>query len=432
MKRAQAGSDGRLTIWILQTGEPLHLDSGDARPMRAMNLANALVAAGHRAVVWSSAFSHQDKRHRSREAERTVVSENLQYRLIPSPGYHRNIGLGRLWDHAVLAANLQRMLRKEVELPDACFIGYPPIETASVMARWLKKRSVPTLLDVKDQWPTLFLASVPRSYESIGKAILSPYFLSARQAMRDATAISAMTESFLEWALSFAQRSRTARDIVVPLTSPRNESSEADLIEAIDWWAARGVVNDGRARFCFVGSHTRSFDFAPVAAAARKLAEKHTPCDLIIAGTGEASIDWQSAAAGLPNVKFPGWVNPAQARVLADLSSGYLAPYISSDDFDMSVPNKVIDALSLGLPIVTPLRGEVAGLISEFGIGMRYGTDSNQTLYECLAVLIGDRPLQHQMSRNARALYDERFSYEKVYGDAVAHLERLAAGSRGA
>jgi glycosyltransferase involved in cell wall biosynthesis len=395
--------------------------------MRAINLANALVDAGHRAIVWSSAFSHQDKRHRSRRAERRAISENLEYRLIPSPGYQRNIGLGRLWDHAVLALNLRRMLREQVELPDACFIGYPPIETASVMARWLKQRRVPTLLDVKDQWPTLFLASVPRRYEAVGRVILSPYYFRARRAMRDATAISAMSESFLDWALTFAQRSRTACDVVIPLTSPRNESGEADLAEAIDWWAGRGVLNDGRARFCFVGSHTRSFDFNPVAAAARKLAENNAPCDLIIAGTGEASADWQRAAAGLPNVKFPGWVNPAQARVLADLSRGYLAPYISSDDFDMSVPNKVIDALSLGLPVVTSLRGEVAALIARFGVGMRYGTDSNQTLYECLAVLIGDWPLQRQMSRNALELYDDRFSYEKVYGDAVAHLERLAS-----
>jgi glycosyltransferase involved in cell wall biosynthesis len=427
MKRADARGNGRLTIWILQTGEPLHLDSGGARPMRAMNLANALVDAGHRAIVWSSAFSHQDRRQRSLQAERTVISENLEYRLIPSPGYDRNIGLRRLWDHAVLGVNLRRMLREQVELPDACFIGYPPIETASVMARWLKKRSVPTLLDVKDQWPTLFLASVPRRYEGLGRIFLSPWYFGARRAMRDATAISAMSESFLEWALLFARRSRTTRDVVVPLTSPRNESGEADLIEAREWWAARGVRDDGRARFCFIGSHTRSFDFKPIADAARSLAENHVPCDLIIAGTGESSVDWQEAAAGLPNVRFPGWVNPAQARVLAELCGGYLAPYIGSDDFERSVPNKVIDALSLGLPIVTSLRGEVGALVDQFGVGLRYGTDSNRTLYDCLAILIGDRPLQRRMSHNALELYDERFSYEKVYGEVVAHLESLAA-----
>lgn len=36
-----------LTIWLLQTGEPLHIDARNPRPMRAMNLANALVAGQH-------------------------------------------------------------------------------------------------------------------------------------------------------------------------------------------------------------------------------------------------------------------------------------------------------------------------------------------------------------------------------------------------
>ena len=36
-----------MDIWILQTGEPLHSDKGNPRPMRAMNLSNKLVERGH-------------------------------------------------------------------------------------------------------------------------------------------------------------------------------------------------------------------------------------------------------------------------------------------------------------------------------------------------------------------------------------------------
>lgn len=97
-----------LTIWLLQTGEPLHIDEVIPRPMRAMNLANSLVDAGHNVVLWSSAFYHQEKRHRSRNSQRIRISTQPEIRLIPSPGYERNIGLGRLWDLVVLAYNLQR------------------------------------------------------------------------------------------------------------------------------------------------------------------------------------------------------------------------------------------------------------------------------------------------------------------------------------
>jgi len=102
-----------LTVWILQTGEPLHIDGENARPMRAMNLSNALVQAGHNVVLWSAAFNHQEKRHRTLEPKTIKVSDNLEIRLIPSRGYKRHISVGRLIDHGQLAFNLKKMLNHE-------------------------------------------------------------------------------------------------------------------------------------------------------------------------------------------------------------------------------------------------------------------------------------------------------------------------------
>ena len=75
-----------MNIWILQTGEPLHCDGADVRPMRAMNLANKLIENGHNVIIWSSAFSHQSKSHRFKIYKKIKISDNLEIRLIPSPG----------------------------------------------------------------------------------------------------------------------------------------------------------------------------------------------------------------------------------------------------------------------------------------------------------------------------------------------------------
>ena len=42
-----------MRIWIIQTGEPLHIDHGDPKPMRGMNLANKLSEKGHEVTLWS-------------------------------------------------------------------------------------------------------------------------------------------------------------------------------------------------------------------------------------------------------------------------------------------------------------------------------------------------------------------------------------------
>ncbi|MEN6623928.1 MAG: glycosyltransferase [Smithella sp.] len=416
-----------LLIWIFQAGEPLHIDGGSTRPMRAINLSDALAHAGHRVVLWSSTFYHQEKRHRSNTSQVIKVSDSLEIRLVPSMGYQKHIGLGRLMDHAQLAFNLKKMLHQADTLPDVAFIGYPPIETAAVLTRWLTLRRVPSLLDVKDQWPSLFMAALPKIIRPLGYAALLPYYYLARRAMRDVTGLSAMANGFLDWALDFSGRERTVMDGVFPLTFPIGQVSASQLDESRQWWDDQGILDDGRTRVCFVGSISPSFDFKPLLEAAKIAASKLNSCEFVICGDGGSSNEIRSMMADLQNVHFPGWVNRPKIAALAERCQAALAPYHNRQDFCMSLPNKIIDALSFGLPILSPLRGEVASLISEHAVGMRYGTDTGKTLHDCIVALTQDAALQKSMSKKARALYAKQFSFENVYGRLVKHLEMLAS-----
>ena len=418
-------------IWIFQTGEPLHSDGGSPRPMRAMNLANSLVDAGHQVVLWSSAFFHQEKRHRSKKAERITISEQLEIRLISSPGYQHNIGLGRLWDHAVLAFNLNRQLQQEATTPDVAFIGYPPIEVAAVLTRWLNMRDVPSILDVKDQWPALFLDALPKPLRGMGRIALWPYYYLGRRAMREASGLSAMAEKFLEWSLDFAGRSMGRYDKIFPLTSPSSVLSKESLENARAWWSTQGIQFDADTmRLVFIGSHTSAFDFQPVREAAQLFAQRNAKVEFVICGDGGFSAELRAMLAGLPNVFFPGWVDRAQIEALAEISQAALTPYRNIDNFITNLPNKVIDALSLGLPILSPLQGEVAILIETHKVGLRYGTDSGISLVGCIEVLISNQDLRQKIANNAQRLYRDKFSYEMVYGGFVRHLEMISRSRR--
>ena len=188
-----------MKVWIFQTGEPLHSDDDNPRPMRAMNLANSLVDMGHSVIIWSSAYYHQKKRHRANKYKKIIFSKLLEIRLIPSPGYIKNTGIQRLYDHAVLAINLRKILRNESSIPDVAFIGYPPIEFAYVAQKWLAKNNVKTMLDIKDLWPEIFISFLPKSMKIFGKFFLFPYFYLAKQVISDATVVSSMTDNFLNY-----------------------------------------------------------------------------------------------------------------------------------------------------------------------------------------------------------------------------------------
>ena len=95
-----------LYIWILQTGEPLHIDEGKPRPMRAMNLSNFLINKGHKVKLISTNFNHTTKSHRSSIKNFFNINKNLSIELIKSPGYKNNISLMRLIDHFILGVKL--------------------------------------------------------------------------------------------------------------------------------------------------------------------------------------------------------------------------------------------------------------------------------------------------------------------------------------
>ena len=406
-----------MKVWILQTGEPLHCDLGSPRPMRAMNLTNKLIEAGHDVVLWSSAFSHQEKRHRADIFSIYKMSDNLEIRLIPSCGYQGHIGLKRLFDHFQLAWNLNKALKSEVVTPDIAFIGYPPIETAAVIIKWLKYRSVPIILDVKDLWPSIFVEACPRLFQPFARIIFYPYFYLAKRAILDANSISSMAPPFLEFVLKFANKKKTVNDRVFRLTAPSSQVEDSRLLEASIWAKSKGLNFDNPI-ILFVGSFMSVFDFRPVIEAAKKL----NNCQFVLCGSGDYLDRVKKAADGLDNVYFPGWIDRPKIEVLARNSIASLAPYKNIDNFIINTPNKIVDALSLGLPILSPLKGEVKGLIDKYKIGFTY----TNNLKECITRLIEDEEYQMVLSKNSVNLYNEKFDFDRVYDAFVKHMEKMA------
>ena len=99
------------------------------------------------------------------------------------------------------------------------------------------------------------------------------------------------------------------------------------------------------------------------------------------------------------NVFFPGWVNYNKLLALKNLSIATLAPYRNTFDFQMSIPNKIIDSLSLGLPIITALKGEVEGLIKENNVG--YFCEDNISWTFQINECINDPINREILSKNA-------------------------------
>ena len=227
-----------------------------------------------------------------------------------------------------------------------------------------------------------------------------------------------MAPAFLDWVLNFADKKKTKNDKVFRLTSAQGKTSKEELLLAYKWWDMQGVDRDKPVVF-FVGSFMSVFDFVPIAIAAEKLKN----IQFVLCGEGDYLNMVMKTMQGLNNVIFPGWIDRPKIESLAEISIASLAPYKNIDNFIVNTPNKIVDALLLGSPILSPLKGEVAALIKRNKVGFTYS--DNILLGDCIQSLIDDDKLQEKISINAKNLYDKKFEFNKVYGGLVDHLEGM-------
>ena len=146
----------------------------------------------------------------------------------------------------------------------------------------------------------------------------------------------------------------------------------------------------------------------------------------VICGDGDRRNAWQQLAAGCPNVRFPGWVDAAGIWTLMRMSDAGIAPYLSSRNFISNLPNKPIEYLSAGLPVVSSLQGVLANLLQDNQCGVTY-RNGNATELTSVVARMMDQPISRRlMADNARRLYQREFIAEDVYQRMAEYLTDLA------
>ena len=146
--------------------------------------------------------------------------------------------------------------------------------------------------------------------------------------------------------------------------------------------------------------------------------------DLRIAGTGPLERELHHLAATRPNVALLGLLPPAE---LASLFAGARAVVMPSLGYE-TFGYVVLEALSVGTPVVVRRRGALTELIDESGGGLTYETDDEAV--EALHRIASDDVLRESLVSNGAATLHSQWS-EQTQVDAYLDLiERLRAGAR--
>jgi glycosyltransferase involved in cell wall biosynthesis len=110
------------------------------------------------------------------------------------------------------------------------------------------------------------------------------------------------------------------------------------------------------------------------------------------------------------------------------MASVGLIPGTNTFSLVMSYPNKAVEYLSAGLPIVSGLGGALSRLLAEWQCGVTYPEGDHAALAGVIRNLAEDRAKLDRMRGQSALLYRSKFDPAKVYASMVSHIEDVALG----
>lgn len=405
-----------MNVWLLKIGETLPLQAG-SRKLRTAMLADKLAERGHDVLWWASSFDHFGKKWIFNKDMDFRVNERLRVKALKGMGYRKNISLARFIDHRMIAWKFRRSAVR-IKKPDMIVASMPSYDLAFEAARYAKTYSVPVLVDIRDQWPDIFIENVPPRFRGMARLILKKEFLMLKSLLGMADGLVSMTDPLLKWGLSCAGREKTWKDTVFYLGYRKGELFHNDRTRKI---YELGKLLAGKFVVTFVGTFGTYHDPSLLIDCAKEF--ERQDIGFVLAGDGELLQELKGRASSLRNVFFPGWLDQDQITVLLKHSHIGVCP---SGQIENKVffPNKAFSYLAEGLPILSSFRGEIEEIIDKYKVGYSY--DNLESLVKGIKALYNNSDLYREMSANAVSLFGEKFDADKIYVEYAQHVERIA------
>ena len=375
-----------MNIWFVQTGEDIPYRN-DIRKLRTAVLADELASRGHQVTWWAASFSHLRKDWIMRGENSCDLDSGVHVELLHGRGYKSNVSLARVIDHRLVARQFKLRSRR-CSPPDIVVCSLPPYDLAYQALIYSSRVGIPAVVDVRDTWPDVFLAISPTFLRPLAKLFLQSEFRLTRQALRRATAITAVSEDMLAWALSYCKRKRTRNDRVFYLGF-RHEPVKRNVLPA---WLE--VLRD-RFVVAFVGtfSHFHNPNIL-VTVAKNLLAAGRNDIAIVLAGAGgDLYESTASAAKNIPNITLTGWLEQDGINALLDRSAVGVCPTGAEARL---FPNKTFLYFSRGLPVLSAFEGELRKVLDEDGLGRYFRYDDASALTAHIVELCDNKRLYHE------------------------------------
>lgn len=409
----ESSASTRRKVWLIN---PYGSLPGERwREHRFATIGQLLADRGCDVTWWTGGFSHQFKVHRSRGWKDISVGPRFWVRLVPTTGYRRHVGPGRLLFELVFAYRLYSGGSHDLNPPDIIITPDTPQVSAFAAARLAQHFKAKLLIDVMDLWPELFDIAIPPVLRAAFRPMFWPFRALRRFVRNQADAVTALCPSYLHHALVEARPGIESRVIYNGIDIASFQSELYSHQKSVDVLVGRSKEH-GEIWGIFAGTMGNNYDIKCLVSAADILKNDSPPIHIITAGDGPLRRHITEAiTGGLGNLHFLGRVEQSTLASLYRSSDVGVCAY--AKDSNVGMPDKAYDYMASGLPIISSLRGDLQTLIETTGSGLLYKAGDPVSLADALRTLARDSALRKQLSANASACcmtFDRTVQYHEM------------------
>lgn len=411
-----------MVIWLFNPNGPIPGESW--REYCFTSMGKALCAAGHEVIWWTSSFSHHFKSFRSDDWSDIEVGERFRIRLVPTSGYGRNIGVGRVWRDVVFGLRAWRRGKSEAA-PDCIVSSESPLTFGFAGPALARFHGCPIVHHQMDLWPELLVKAPPRSLQRLADLLFWPVYHTRKRVYARLAAATGLTRPCLEGVLAQNENLR-ARPHAVIYNGIDVNTFRASMDAAPAWANDLPKREQGHIWAVFVGSLGPSYDVPTLCEAAQLLEKSNVPIHILIAGDGPYRKGLENAASACSRLHYLGKVPPPLLASLYRQCDVGLCAYSGRSNVEM--PDELYDYMAAGLPVLNSLQGEIRELIRDRQMGLQYRAgDATDLVWKLRTLTAGTRRMRRFAANSFRAgaEFDQRVQYAKM----VEIVNRVASRS---
>lgn len=368
-----------MKIWIIKIGEPLEYDYDNVRLLRSSILAKGLLDKSHTVYFFVDKFDHFRKKFRN---EDPYTSSNINYIFLNGISYKKNFSIKRFINHFQVAINFYFEANRHSNKPEIVLISFPTIFLAFSASFFCKKNNIPYVIDLRDAWPTIF------SKNRFLKLLLHYYYKPfLNYIFKNSLHITGCAPFFENFYKLYTNQKKPFT--YIPHTFPVN--SDTDFNKCVN--CANYIVYFGA-----ISRQRRLDDFLST------FSKIDVSMNFYICGDGD-QLDHLKAIYKQSNIIWLGQVDKQTMAELALNSLFGIAPYELHEGYQDNIPNKIVEYLSYGLPVITNINNSItAQLNKNEKIIFQYQNDT-----ELLNILTLNK-VSNNLKIKIKNIYEENFS----------------------